>query len=114
MNVRNPSRPVALQLSRHAEKVVSNKGHAQQPIVYRINPGTAKASAVSLPTGQLRGKESLVCPYPRHQTSVPFALGDCSRFGYAAWLQLPWIAPTVKANVSVATVHGRDIPQRAN
>ena len=105
---------MALQLSRHAEKVVSNKGHAQQPIVYRINPDTAKASAVSLPTGQLRGKESLVCPYPLHQTSVLLAHGDHSLFGYAVWLRVPGIAHTVKANVSVATVHSRDIPQRAN
>ncbi|GAA3324012.1 hypothetical protein GCM10017711_14120 [Paeniglutamicibacter sulfureus] len=90
---------MALQLSRHAEKVVSNKGHAQQPIVYRINPDTAKAPAVSLPTGQLQGKMIHACPYPRHQTSVPMTQG---------------IAPTTKANVSVATVHSRDIPQRAN
>lgn len=51
MNVRNPRRPVALQLSRHTKKVVSNKGHAQQRQVYRIKPRTAKARGVSLATG---------------------------------------------------------------
>lgn len=50
MNVRNLRRPVALQLSRHAEKVVSNKGHAQQPIVYRIKPTCTKARFVTLNT----------------------------------------------------------------